>query len=98
MKIESEKLLEKKLVKRVKEELKGWAIKLLATHITGIPDRMCLLPGGRIIFVEMKGTGLQPTKIQSRIHSRLRGLGFLVLVIDSSEKIEKFIRDHENHS
>lgn len=90
MKIESEKVLEAKLGRHVKS-LGGWSIKLLATHVWGLPDRMCLLPGGRIIFVEMKTTKKKPTKIQLIIHKKLRDLGFVVLIIDQSEQINEKI-------
>lgn len=84
----SEKIIEKKLTEKV-NDLGGWSLKLLSTYVTGLPDRLCLLPGGRVFFVEVKTTGKKPTKIQERIHDRLRGLGFEVTVIDSLEQIQK---------
>ena len=89
--IESEKALERKLCAEVKAA-GGWAIKLLPGLIKGLPDRMVLLPGGKVVFVEVKTTGLKPTKMQTLIHERLRALGFKVWVVDSSEKINNFIR------
>lgn len=86
--IESEKVLERKLSKKI-EQLGGWSIKLLSTHVTGLPDRLCLLPGGKVLFVEVKTTGKKPRKIQIKIHEKLRGLGFEVLVIDNSEQIKR---------
>ncbi len=88
--IESEKLLEKKLRQKV-DQLGGWSIKLLSTHVTGLPDRLCLLPGGKFLFVELKTTGQKTRKIQDKVHQRLRSMGFCVEVIDSSEGIEKVI-------
>lgn len=88
--IESEKALERKLCAEVKK-VGGWAIKLLPGLIKGLPDRMVLLPGGRVVFVEVKTTGLKPTKMQTLIHERLRALGFKVWVVDSSEKINNLI-------
>jgi len=90
--VESEKDLERKLCAEVKK-LGGWAIKLLSSQITGLPDRICLLPSGKIFFVEMKSTGKKPTKIQAIVHNRLRALGFEVYVIDTNEKINNFIKD-----
>jgi len=92
---ESEKDLERKLCAEVKK-LGGWAIKLLSSQITGLPDRLCLLPGGKIFFVEMKSTSKKPTKIQLIVHDRLRALGFVVHVIDTSEKIDNFIKGVES--
>lgn len=88
--IESEKLLEKKLRDGVKG-VGGWSIKMVCSHVTGLPDRLCLFPGGRLVFTEVKGTGKKPTKIQMKVHERLRSLGFQVEIIDSSLKIKKIL-------
>lgn len=48
-----------------------------------VPDRIVLLPGGRLIFVECKAPGEQPRADQLREHKRLRALGFTVVVLDS---------------
>ena len=90
MVLESEKLLERKLRQKV-DQLGGWSIKLLATHVTGLPDRLCLFPGGNLIFVELKTTGKRTRKIQQKVHERIRSMGFRVEVIDTSERIEKII-------
>lgn len=92
--IESEKLIERKLIRRVKE-IGGWCIKLLPTYISGIPDRLCLFPGSRLVFVETKTTGQKIRKIQEAIHSKLRSLGFEVLIIDSTKQIEELIQRYE---
>nr|WP_042294007.1 VRR-NUC domain-containing protein [Candidatus Arthromitus sp. SFB-mouse-NL] len=65
----------------------GLCIKL--TGFVGIPDRLILLPGGRMFFVEFKQKGKKPRKIQSFIHDKLRSLGFRVYVIDNKDKIEE---------
>lgn len=86
--ITSEKMLERKTAQRIKA-LGGWSIKLLSTYISGLPDRLCLMPGGRAFFIEVKTTGKKPTALQKRRHEKLKGLGFEVLVIDKLEQIEK---------
>lgn len=93
--IESEKTLERSLKNSVEVKLKGWCLKLPSAHITGLPDRLCLFPGGRILFVELKTTGKSPREIQLFIHNKLRSLGFRVEVVDTSEQIEKLIREYE---
>ena len=93
MKIESEKLIERRLAEEVKNQ-GGWAIKLLATHITGLPDRLCLLPRGRLFFAEIKTTKKKPTKIQLAVHAKLRKLGFRVEVIDSLGAVRKWNADN----
>ena len=87
---ESEKVLEKYLVAEVKS-LGGWAVKLLSGLVTGLPDRLCLLPGGVVAFVEVKTTGKKATPRQLIVHKKLRALGFRVEVLDSKEGINNFI-------
>ena len=84
----SEKVFERELSKFV-EESGGMAVKLLSQFIKGLPDRMFLLHGSIVLFVEFKSTGKKPTKIQEYIHKRLQALGFPVLVVDSVESYEK---------
>ena len=86
--MDSEKLIEKTLVAEV-HKLGGWAIKLLCTYVTGLPDRMVLLPGGVIFFVEVKSTGKKPTAVQKLVHEKLRRLGFTVYIIDSLEQLHQ---------
>lgn len=94
VKIESEKKLEKRIASEVKK-IGGWPIKLLSTFVTGLPDRMCLLPEGRIFFAEIKTTKKKPTKMQLLIHRRLRKLGFKVYVIDTSDQITEIIKTYD---
>lgn len=88
--MDSEKLIEKKLAHEVKK-LGGWSIKLVATHITGLPDRLCLLPGGVLFFAELKSTGKKPTKIQLAVHAKLKALGFNIEVIDNLNQLKQLI-------
>lgn len=91
----SEKVFERTLSKYV-DDIGGMAVKLLSQFLRGLPDRMFLLKGGVVIFVEFKSTGKKPTKIQEYIHKRIRDLGFPVLVVDSVETYEnaKNLIDH----
>ena len=84
----SEKVFERELSKFV-EEREGMAVKLLSQFIKGLPDRMYLLHGGVVVFVEFKSSGKKPTKIQSYIHAKIQALGFPVLVVDSVETHEE---------
>lgn len=88
--IDSEKLVERKLVELVKLN-KGMCIKLLCNHIQGLPDRLCLFPGAKLAFVELKTTGEKPKKIQLYIHKKLRNLGFKVFIIDTVQNVKDFI-------
>ena len=85
-----EKKVEKYLVVRV-ESLGGLCVKFPPLFFAGFPDRIVLLPGGRIVFVELKDEGKKPTPLQIRVHTKLRALGFRVEVLDSKESIDEFI-------
>jgi hypothetical protein len=88
--VESEKTVEKFLNAEVKK-LGGWSIKILSTLISGLPDRLVLIPMGKIYFVELKTSRKKPSPIQAFVHNKLRALGFTVLVIDTKEKVNNFI-------
>lgn len=90
IKVESEKVLEKYLVAEVKS-IGGWAIKLLSGVVTGLPDRLILLPGGVVAFVEVKTTGKKASVRQLWVHDKLKALGFRVEVLDGKEGINNFI-------
>ncbi len=88
----SEKLIEKKLREGVRA-LGGIALKFTSPYHRGIPDRIVLMPGGRIYFVELKSTGKKPTLLQEKAMDELRGLGFDVRVIDNQEPLNNFMYD-----
>lgn len=90
--IESEKLIEKKLTQEVKN-VGGMSIKLIPLHIAGLPDRLLLFPGSKIVFAETKTTGDKPRLIQIKIMGKIKDLGFDVRVIDSTQSILKLIDD-----
>ena len=92
MKTDSEKTVERRLVELVKLN-GGLCIKLLSDHMNGLPDRLCLFRYGRVFFVELKTTGQKPRKLQLYVHDALKRIGFTVYVLDSIEKVEKFIND-----
>lgn len=88
--IDSEKAIERLLVKLIAQK-GGLCIKLLTNQFIGLPDRLCLLPGGLLAFVELKTTGQKPRPIQVYVHNRLRSLGFRVEVIDTLQGAEDFV-------
>lgn len=84
-----EKTIEAALVKRVKV-LGGMAEKFTSPNKRSVPDRLVTLPGGRIIFVELKAPGKKPTAKQELDHQRRRDLGCDVRVISTMEEIDVF--------
>ena len=85
-----EKAVEEKLTRAVKAE-GGMCPKLVSPGTDGMPDRMVLLPKGRIGFVEVKAPGKKPRPLQQRRHEQLRDLGFTVSVLDDPEQIPEIL-------
>ena len=81
-----EREIERKLVSAVKSR-GGICPKFVSPGFDGMPDRVVLLPHGKIGFVEVKRPGEQPRPLQTARHRILRKLGFLVFVLDREEQI-----------
>ena len=81
-----EKIVEQHLVKAVKSS-GGIAPKLVSPGFDGMPDRLVLLPGGKIGFVEVRAPGKEPRPLQVARHGLLRRLGFKVYILDDLEQI-----------
>lgn len=97
-----ESVIEKHLVKRVKE-LGGEVRKVRFLDRRGAPDRLVMLPGRwadagvaadprSTVWVELKATGEVPEPHQVREHRRLRAMGQRVEVIDSIEGVERLLQ------
>ena len=85
-----EKTIEQKLVQSVKAR-GGLCPKLVCPGMAGMPDRLVLLPGGKMGFVEVKAPGRKPRPLQLHRHSQLRSLGFEVFIVDAPEQIEEVL-------
>lgn len=84
-----ERDVENALVRRVKK-LGGTCEKFTSPSARSVPDRIVTMPGGVIIFVELKAPGKKPTELQERDHARRRALGCDVRVIDNKEDADAF--------
>lgn len=84
-----EKDIESALCARVKS-LGGLCEKFISPGRRSVPDRIVTLPGGVIVFVEVKAPGKKPTDLQERDHARRKALGCRVVVIDSMESANAF--------
>lgn len=87
-----EKQTEQKLVQEARKN-GGICPKLTSPGFSGMPDRLLLLPHGRIAFVEVKAPGEKPQPLQIARHGMLRRLGFKVYVLDGEEQIQKIISE-----
>lgn len=86
---------EQKIERRLRKEIEligGKALKFVSPGVSGVPDRIVLLPGGKVIFVELKAPGKKLSPIQEVRKKELEKLGFKVKVIDSIEKVLDFIK------
>jgi VRR-NUC domain. len=81
-----EKEIEKKLSLEAKKR-GGLAVKFVSPGFDGMPDRIVLMPEGKIAFVEVKAPGKRPRPLQMARHKLLKGLGFLVFVLDDESQI-----------
>lgn len=92
-----EKETERKLVRAVKR-VGGICPKFVSPGMDGMPDRMILLPGGKIGFVEVKAPGRKPRILQVRRHRQLRNLGLPVFILDDPEQIPSILGEVEKWS
>ena len=67
--------IEQAFVKGVKKA-GGKAWKFVSPGRSGVPDRIVLLPGGKVIFVELKTETGALTPRQIEVHNQLRALDF----------------------
>lgn len=81
-----EKQIEQKLVQAVRK-IGGMCLKFVSPNFDGMPDRLIILPGGKIAFAELKAPCKKPRPLQLARHKTLMKLGFHVYVIDSIEQI-----------
>ncbi|SMB81470.1 hypothetical protein SAMN05660745_02423 [Corynebacterium glucuronolyticum] len=87
-----EKSIEQNLRKQV-QRIGARAVKLTSPGTAGMPDRLLLLPGGKVIFVELKASRGHLRPIQKRRHEQLRALGFTVRTINSQRQIDELINE-----
>ena len=84
--------VEQALVRAV-ESAGGDCYKFSSPARRGVPDRLVLLPGGLVCFVECKAPGRKPTELQKATHRRMRELGQRVETIDSLEAATALVGD-----
>lgn len=66
--------------------------KFVSPGMAGVPDRIVIPPWGRVIFVELKAPGKKPRKLQKVRREQLKAQNVDVWVIDSKEKVDKFVQ------
>lgn len=87
-----EREVEQALVRQVRKH-GGIAPKLTSPANAGMPDRLIILPQGKVCFIEVKAPGKKPRPLQVRQMGRLTQLGCMVRVIDHPNQIQELIHE-----
>lgn len=82
--------VEKYLIRYVKDK-GGLCLKFISASMRGLPDRIVILPQGKIFFVELKAKGKKPRPEQTRVHKLFSSLGVKVYTADSKEKARSVV-------
>jgi hypothetical protein len=81
-----EREIEKALTTAAKKH-GGLCLKFISPGMSGVPDRLVLIKGGKLIFAELKAPGKKMRPIQIKRKRQLEELGFKVYCIDNKEQI-----------
>lgn len=87
-----EKEIEKFLVRQVKK-LGGISFKFISPDNAGVPDRIVILPSGKVIFVELKTDKGKLTKLQEVQIKKISDLGADARVLRGIEGVKEFINE-----
>lgn len=87
----SEKAIEAYLVRKVKD-LGGVCLKYSNPGVVGYPDRVVLLPGGFVVWVELKSKGRKPNRVQQLRIDQLREMGHNVAVVDGKDQVDVLLQ------
>ncbi|TDQ39221.1 VRR-NUC domain-containing protein [Aureibacillus halotolerans] len=70
----------------------GWkCLKFESPGYAGVPDRICLLPGGRTVYVECKRPGENLRKLQQKRKKDFEALGHEVFKVDDYDSVDRLI-------
>lgn len=88
-----ESAFEQNVCKFIKS-LGGKAYKWVSPGTAGVPDRICVLPRGMVIFIETKRPGVSDglRVRQKKEIDRLKGLGCLVWRISDMDELKENLR------
>lgn len=76
------------------KKLGGLVRKIRYEGRNGCPDLLVILPGGLVLFIEMKkAANLGPDPHQAREHKRMRSRGAIVRTIGSIEQVNELVAE-----
>lgn len=84
--------IEARLVRMVRG-LGGLCLKFVSPGCAGVPDRIIILPGGRVIFAELKTEYGQLRNLQRYFIDELRARGADVRVLKGLDQVNEFIAE-----
>lgn len=90
--MDSEKSIEEYLAKRAKS-IGGKAYKFVSPGNAGVPDRIVIFPGGRIVFAELKCETGKISVAQKNQIAKLMALNQTVRVIYSKDEVDSLIAE-----
>lgn len=80
------------------EQLGGVFMKWVSPGNDGVPDRIAILPGGAVYFIELKRDGEAPTELQKWQIRRLKKLGCYATVVTGMKEAGQFIKEVTDHA
>ena len=90
-----ERDIEKKMLNAIRK-MGGEAFKWVSPGNDGVPDRIVMLPGGRLIFVELKADRGRLSPVQKIQIRRIQKLGQDVEVVQGMDGLEEFLERIRN--
>lgn len=85
-----ENRVERRLIDGVKA-LGGITFKFVSPGRAGVPDRVVILPGGTVHFVELKARGGRASALQQRVLAKLRRMDVTALVLTGIDEVERYL-------
>jgi hypothetical protein len=90
-----ERDIERYLVRRTIEH-GGVAYKFVSPGRVGVADRIVLLPGGVVWFVELKTATGRLSPLQNVFAADMRRMGANYIVLRSKEEVDKWMPDRQS--
>jgi hypothetical protein len=87
-----ETAVEKRLIKRVKDA-GGVCMKVMPV-VAGYPDRLVLLPVGRLFLIETKAPDGKLRPLQRVFKDRAEAIGVPVAVLSSTREVDAWSEEH----
>ena len=73
------------------KQLGGKAYKWVSPGNAGVPDRIVILPGGKVIFIELKQENGRLTRLQKVQQQTLRGMGAVAVTLRGAEDVKMYL-------